>query len=131
MNANFVESPGKVTDKETVLKVLQLSEEGKGLATRTVHKVFPTASVDRKNETYRNIRKVTSFEFKTNSLDEVSTLGGTDISNIQNLLVESRQRNAALLNDVISRLKAGNNENIEALLEAHKINCMRRKLYSS
>ena len=67
LNANFVESPGKVTEKQAVLNVLELDEQDKGLATRAIHKAFPTASIDRRNDSFKNIRKVGSFEIKTDT----------------------------------------------------------------
>jgi hypothetical protein len=119
LNTNFVESPGKITDKQSVLNVLELDEHDKGLATRAIHKAFPTASIDRKNKTFRNIRKVTSFELKTDP-EEIIPVCGTDLSNIRALLAESRQQNSALLEEIISRVKDGKTENIQALLDAHK-----------
>ena len=46
LNANFVKSPGKVTEKQAVLNVLELDEQDKTLVTRdrAIHKAFPTAS---------------------------------------------------------------------------------------
>ena len=118
LNANFVESPGKVTEKQAVLNVLELDEQDKGLATRAIHKAF-TASIDRRNESFRNIRKVGSFEIKPDT-EELVSVCGTDISNIRALLAESRQKNSTLLEEIISRVKDRNTENIQALLDAHK-----------
>ena len=55
LNENFVESPGKVTSQETVTNVLDLSESEKGLATRTVNNVLPSASLNKHTKSYRNI----------------------------------------------------------------------------
>ena len=120
LKANFVESPERVTPKETVMSLLDLSENEKGLATRTVNNTFPTASLNKHTQSYRNIRKRTSFELKKDSSDKVYPIDNTDISNIQNLLVESRQTNAAMLNDIISRVETGSTEHIQPLLEAHR-----------
>ena len=55
LNANFVESPGKVASQETVMNVLDLCKSEKGLATRTVNNVFPSASYILKvTEVYEN-----------------------------------------------------------------------------
>ena len=119
LHANFVESSGKVRDKQSVLSVLELDEQDKRLATRAIHKSFPAASIDRRDESFKNIRKVASFEIKTDA-EELFPLCGTDLSNIRALLAESRQKNAALLEEIISRVKDHNTENIHALLDAHK-----------
>ena len=119
LNANFVESAGKVTEKQAVLNVLELDEQDKGLATWAIYKAFPTASIDRRNESFRNTRKVGSFEIKPDT-EELVSVCGTDISNIRALLAESRQKNATLLEEIISRVKDRNTENIQPLLDAHK-----------
>ena len=113
LNANFVEGPGKVMSQETVMNVLDLSDDEKGLATRTVN-VFQTASLNKHNKSYRNIRKSTSFELKKDSSDNGSPVANTDIINIQNLLVESRQKNNAYLDHIISTVETGSTEHIEA-----------------
>ena len=120
LNENFVESPGKVTCQETVMNVLDLSESEKGPATRTVNNVFPSVSLNKHTKSYRNIRKLTSFEFKKDSTDEVYPDANSEILNVQHLLVESRQKLKVCLDDIISRVETGNTEHIEALLKAHR-----------
>ena len=96
-NENFVESPGKVTPQEKVMNVPDLSDSEKGLATRTVNNVFPSASLNKCTKSYRNIRKLTSFEFKKDSSDEVyPDANNSEILNVQYLLVESRQKTQGL-----------------------------------
>ena len=65
------------------------------------------------------IRKVGSFERKTDT-EELVSVCGTDTSNIRALLAESRQKNATLLEEIISRAKERDTENIQALLDGHK-----------
>ena len=79
LNANFVESPGKVVSQETAMNVLDLSESEKGLATWTVNNVFSSAALNKHTKSYRNIRKLTSFEFEKDSSDEVHPDANSEI----------------------------------------------------
>lgn len=112
---------GKLCPKKRfVMNVLDLSESEKGLATRTVNNVFTSASLNKHTKSYRNIQKLTSFEFKKDSTDEVYPDANSEILNVQHLLVESRQKLKVCLDDIISRVETGNTEHIEALLKAHR-----------
>ena len=71
-------------------------------------------------KTLKKIRKSTSFELKKDSSDDVSPVANTDIVNIQNLLVESRQKNNAYLDHIISTVETGSTKHIEALLKEHR-----------
>lgn len=102
------------------MNVLDLSESEKGLATRTVNNVFTSASLNKHTKSYRNIQKLTSFEFKKDSTDEVYPDANSEILNVQHLLVESRQKLKVCLDDIVSRVETGNTEHIEALLKAHR-----------
>jgi hypothetical protein len=82
--------------------------------------VFQTASLNKHNKSYKNIRTSYSFEFKKDSSDNASPVANTDIVNIQNLLVESRQKNKAYLDHIISTVETGSTEHIEALLKQHR-----------
>ena len=82
--------------------------------------MFPSASLNKHTKTYRNIRKLTSFQFKKDSSNEVYPDVNSEISNVQHLLVESRQKLMVCVHDIISRVETGNIEHIEALLKAHR-----------
>ena len=62
-----------------------LDEHDKQLATQAIQKALPTASIDRRNETFRNTRKVTAVELKTDP-ENVIPVCEPDLSNIRGLL---------------------------------------------
>jgi hypothetical protein len=119
LKEDFVESPGKRTERSEVMSFLET--DSKSLATRAVKSAFPSATYDKRKQQYRNIRKSISFVVGSESSDEsdLQVSQNTEIYNLQQNVLTRKQKAKLIMDDILSNSSVSDNVYLRTLVNMY------------
>ena len=119
LKEEFVESPGKRTERSEVMSFLET--DSKSLATRAVKSAFPSATYDKRKQQYRNIRKSISFVVGSESSDEsdLQVSQNTEIYNLQQNVLTRKQKAKLIMDDILSNSSVSDNVYLRTLVNMY------------